>query len=88
MKFGPLTLKKFTAFLPTGSAYKPAAKLLRYMVGKEFDFDIQLTLEAKEVPGCILTTRARRKPMLGWTTWLKTRPFTEDDSQVVLAVNN
>jgi hypothetical protein len=22
--------------------------------------------------------------MLGWTTWLKTSPFTEDDSQVVL----
>jgi len=22
--------------------------------------------------------------MLGWTTWLKTSPFEEDDSQVVL----
>ncbi|MGB9178258.1 MAG: type VI secretion system baseplate subunit TssG [Pyrinomonadaceae bacterium] len=88
MKFGPLTLKQFTAFLPTGSAYGPATKLLRYLVGTEFDFDIQLTLKAKEVPSAILTTRARRKPMLGWTTWLKTRPFDEDDSQVVLAVNN
>lgn len=88
MKFGPLTLKKFTAFLPSGSAFKPAAKLLRYIVGTDFDFDIQLILNAKEVPSCILTTRARRKPMLGWSTWLKTRPFTADDDQVVLAVNN
>jgi len=54
------------------------------MAGTELDFDVQLILKAEEVPACILTTRARRKPMLGWSSWLKTRQFREDDTQVVL----
>lgn len=88
IRLGPMPLKEFTAFTPAGSAFKPAAGLLRFLAGMEFDFDLQLVLEAKEVPGCILTSRARRRPMLGWTTWLKTEPFTDDDDQVALAVNN
>ncbi len=87
-RFGPLTFEQFKAFLPVGSAAKPAADLLRFLMGMEFDFDINLELEANEVPDCILSTRAESRPMLGWTTWLKTRAFTTNDSQVVLAVGN
>jgi type VI secretion system protein ImpH len=83
VRFGPLTLKQFSEFLPNGSAFQPAAELTRLVAGLEFDFDLRLTLKAAEVPNCVLTTGAKRRPMLGWTTWLKTRPFTEDDSQVV-----
>lgn len=88
IRFGPLSYQEFKAFLPNGTAYKPATSLARFMAGLEFDFDVQLVLKAKEVPSCILTTRARRRPMLGWSTWLKTSAFTEDDEQVVLPVNN
>jgi type VI secretion system protein ImpH len=88
LKFGPLTFKEFTALLPQGSAFKPLVDFTRLLAGMEFDFDVRLTLKAEEVPSCVLTTRAKRRPMLGWTSWLKTREFTEDDSQVVLAVNN
>lgn len=88
VRLGPLGYTEFRAFLPVGTAYKPVTSLIRFMVGLEFDFDVQLALKAKEVPGCILTTRARRRPMLGWSSWLKTKPFTEDDDQVVLPVNN
>ena len=84
VKFGPLTFKEFREFLPVGSAFKPACDITRLMSGIELDYDVQLILKAEEVPASILTTRARRKPMLGWTSWLKTRPFSEDDSQVVL----
>jgi type VI secretion system protein ImpH len=87
IRLGPLTYKQFTAFLPNGSAYRPTTEVVRFMVGTELDFDVQLTMKAEEVPASVLTTRARRRPMLGWTTWLKTRPFREDDSQVVLGVN-
>jgi type VI secretion system protein ImpH len=86
--FGPLSYQEFKAFIPVGTAYKPATSLIRFMAGMEFDFDVQLVLKAKEVPSCILTTRAKRRPMLGWSTWLKTSAFTEDDDQVVLPVNN
>ncbi|HKA17961.1 MAG TPA: type VI secretion system baseplate subunit TssG [Blastocatellia bacterium] len=88
LRVGPLTYAEFVAFLPTGSAFKPAAELTRLMAGQEFDFDVRLTLKADEVPGCVLTTKAKRSPALGWTTWLKTKPFTQDDSQVVLSVLN
>jgi type VI secretion system protein ImpH len=87
LRFGPLTFNKFTAFLPTGSAFKPAIELTRLLTGMEFDFDIKPILKADEVPGCVLTTRAKRRPMLGWTAWLKTRDFTEDDEQVTVNVD-
>lgn len=88
LRLGALTLKEFTAFLPTGSAHGAAVNLMRLIVGQELDFDVQLTLRAKEVPNCVLTTRAKRKPMLGWTTWLKTKPFKQDDGQVVLSTGS
>jgi type VI secretion system protein ImpH len=87
-KFGPLTFEKFKAFLPVGSAFQPAGELVRFLAGMEFDFDIQLVLKADQVPDCVLATHAEARPMLGWTTWLKTSAFTKDDSQVVLAINN
>ncbi|MBI1745328.1 MAG: type VI secretion system baseplate subunit TssG [Acidobacteria bacterium] len=85
MVFGPLSLAAFMAFLPFGSAFKPVRELLRFLVGLEFDFDIQLTLKAEEVPGCVMAREGEQAPKLGWTSWLKTRPFTADDSQVILS---
>jgi type VI secretion system protein ImpH len=84
LRLGPLKFKEFQAFLPNGTAYQPVKSIVRFMVGQEFDFDIQLKLIAREVPSTILTTRAKRRPMLGWTSFLKTKPFKRDDEQVIL----
>jgi type VI secretion system protein ImpH len=86
--FGSLKFVNFQAFLPNGTAYKPMKSIIRFMVGEELDFDVQLKLKAKEVPGTILTTRAKRRPMLGWTSFLKTKPFKQDDEQVILQMQN
>lgn len=86
LQFGPLSLKEFTALLPAGPAFQPAAGIARLMAGMEFDFDAQLILKAEEVPACRLAAGAQPAPRLGWTTWLKTRDFVEDDSQVILNV--
>lgn len=86
--FGPLSFKQFTAFLPNGTAYKPMKSIVRFMNGTEFDFDVRLILKAKEVPGTVLTTRAKRRPMLGWTSFLKSKPFKQDDDQLILQINN
>lgn len=86
MVLGPMPFGQFTDLLPNGSAHEPLKSMTRFMSGLELDFDIQLMLLAKEVPGCVLTTRAKRRPMLGWTSWLKSRPFSQDDDQVVLNV--
>jgi len=85
---GALSFNEFQAFLPSGTAYKPLKSIVRFMHGTEFDFDVQLILQARQVPSTILTTRAKRRPMLGWTSYLKTKPFSEDDDQVVLKIDN
>lgn len=87
IKFGPLSFEKFRAFLPVGSAFKPAAELARLMVGIEYDFDFQLILDAEEVPRCVLASGSDTQPRLGWTSWLSTRPATRDDDQVVLPIS-
>lgn len=81
---GALKFVEFQAFLPNGTAYKPMLSIIRFMTGEELDFEVQLKLKAKEVPSTILTTRAKRRPMLGWTSFLKTKPFEQDDEQVIL----
>ncbi len=86
-RLGPLPFKQFQGFLPNGTASKPFNSIVRFTVGLEMDYDLQLILQAKEVPGCILTTRAMRRPMLGWSSWLKTQSFEADDEQVVLQMN-
>jgi type VI secretion system protein ImpH len=85
---GPLKFKEYADFLPNGTGNKPLRSLTRFMAGDEFDFDIQLKLKKNEVPGCVLTTRAQRRPMLGWTSFLKTKPFDKDDDQLVLQTEN
>lgn len=86
--FGALKFTEFQAFLPNGTAHAPMKSIVRLMVGEELDFDARLKLKAREVPGTILTTRARRRPMLGWTSFLKTKPFKKDDEQVILQMQN
>ena len=85
--FGPLTFTQFLSFLPNGSAYAPAKSVIRFFTGNEFDFDFRLNLVGREVPGCVLTTRAVRRPMLGWTSFLKTKPVAGVDEQVVLGTD-
>ena len=87
LRLGALPFQKFQAFLPNGTANEPLKSIVKLMTGQELDFDVRLVLDAKQVPGCILTTRAMRRPMLGWSSWLKTAPFTTDDEQVVLQVS-
>ena len=86
--FGPLTFTQFLGFLPNGSAHAAARSIIRFFTGIELDFDLRLSLVGREVPGCVLTTRAARRPMLGWTSFLKTIPVSGIDDQVVLGTDN
>jgi type VI secretion system protein ImpH len=75
---GPLHLSQFTPFLPSNRAFLPLIQWIRFFVGQELDFDVQLRLEAAEVPECRLGAIGRDAPRLGWSAWLKTRDFTKD----------
>ena len=79
IRLGPLGLRQFLDFLPIGSAFGPLCELTRFYAGPDLDFTFRLTLRAAEVP--------QSRPgscRLGWTSWLNTRGFSQDDSQARL----
>jgi type VI secretion system protein ImpH len=80
LRVGPLTLTQFLDFLPGGRGFLALGQLTRFYVGQELDVSFRFILQAAEVPESYLS--ARHGPRLGWTSWLKTRAFSEDDSQV------
>jgi type VI secretion system protein ImpH len=88
VRIGPMSLAAYLRFLPGGQSFREVADLTRLLAGMEFDFDVQLVLAASEVPPCRLSEAAAAPPRLGWTTWLTTRPVSEDASPVVLSVAN
>jgi type VI secretion system protein ImpH len=87
IRLGPMSLKKFTKFVPTGQGFRPLTEMIRLLVGLEFEFSVQLVLARNEVPFCLLGNYADG-PRLGWTSWLKTVDFAADDDQVVLSTTN
>lgn len=85
LRLGPLTFSEFHRFLPASRLFRPLVQFTRFIVGQEFDFDIQLILKAEEVPACRLGEKGERAPRLGWTTWLKTKEFTRDADDAIFS---
>jgi type VI secretion system protein ImpH len=81
---GPLPLKQYREFLPTGSAYEPLRAAVRFYAGDEFDFEAQLILRKEETPACELGATEGSAPQLGWLSWAKTAPLADHASQTVL----
>jgi len=76
IQLGPLTGEQFLEFLPDDrptperKSFYVLCHLTRLFIGPEFDFDIQLELQADEAPRCILSGDPEHGSRLGWTTWL------------------
>ena len=85
LRLGPLTFAQFCQFLPAGSAFRQLVQLSRFFAGQEQDFEVQLVLQASEVPCCRLGLRGEGAPRLGWSAWLKTREFTHDATDAIFA---
>jgi type VI secretion system protein ImpH len=81
---GPLSLKRYLDFLPSGSAYPLLRSLVRFFAGDEFDFEAQLILRREEVPVCELGSGGDTAPQLGWVSWSFTRPMDYNPSQTIL----
>lgn len=80
LNLGPLNFAAFRDFLPCGTGFEPLCHLTRFYAGPELEFGFRLTLQANQVP----ESRVGHS-ILGWTSWLKTKPLAHDDSQVRLA---
>jgi type VI secretion system protein ImpH len=84
IKIGPLSLDQYVEFLPTGSAFEPLRVLTRFFSNDEIDFEAQLILKRDEVPRCELGADEKSAPMLGWTTWGRTKEMTGDVADTIL----
>ena len=82
VQLGPLTLDQFVAFLPIGRSHHALVAAVRYYLRGELGFLFRLQIAAGEVPE--LRIGRAEGAFLGWTTWLKTRPFAANDAQVRL----
>ena len=77
---GPMKLKDYQRMLPGGDAFLRLKYWVLNYCGEHFFWDIQLVLEAAEVP----QTRLGQAGRVGWTTWLKTKPCARDADDLVL----
>jgi type VI secretion system protein ImpH len=84
IKLGPLPLRRYQDFLPTGTAFQPLRAFTKLYSGLEVDFEVQLVLKRGEAPHCELGAEGETAPLLGWLTWAKTAPLNRDPGDTVL----
>ncbi len=82
ISLGPLNYNQFLSCLPNGDVLLSLHHLTRYIVGIEYDYDIQLRLIAAEVPCCQINLNQPLR--LGFTTWLCKNNRTIDPDDIIL----
>jgi type VI secretion system protein ImpH len=85
---GPVSLERFIHFLPGSRSLASLIEFTRYLVGQAAAFDVQVFLQAAEVPYCRLDDGGLDAPRLGWMGWLKTEEFRADAGDAVFASVN
>ena len=85
VRVGPTRFSSFTRFLPGSDSLERLRSWVLNYVGIQYFWDLQIVLAAKDVPDTPLTSnRAPQLGRLGWTTWLKSKPFAHDSDDLVL----
>jgi type VI secretion system protein ImpH len=80
MRFGPMGFADYERMLPKGDSFERLKYWVLNYCGEHFFWDVQLVLRADEVPSACLGKSGR----LGWTTWVKTKPFAKDADELIL----
>ena len=86
IRLGPLSYFQFLQFLPDRSPERSRkaifllGHLVRLYVGPELDYDVQVILQAADVPPLQLTESPALGPgpRLGWNTWVCSGPLDRD----------
>ena len=87
LRIGPLRYSQFYQFMPGGPNLGPVCQFTRSFVGPQLTFDVQLVLQGNEVPWLRLGTSGTQRPYLGWNTWLRNEPFTQDVDDAVFGTD-
>jgi type VI secretion system protein ImpH len=80
IRMGPMSLPDYERMLPVGASFQRLVAWVRNYSGEHYTWDLQLVLSREEVP----ETQLGRAGRLGWTTWLKTKPFDHHAEDLIL----
>jgi len=83
---GPMKKEDYERFLPNGPYYHDLTYLVQMMVSKFLDWDIELRLEAKDIPELIIGNDYN--PKLGYNTWLSTTDNKKRDGVNIFQKND
>jgi type VI secretion system protein ImpH len=88
IRMGPMSYAQYETMLPGGDGLKRLAAWVRFYVGDELDWEVQLVL-GWEVPPAfgkceIPDVSLGRRGLLGWSCWLHTRHPQKDLDDLVL----
>jgi len=87
IRLGPLAFRQYRDFLPGESGWRELRALARLFTRGEFDVEVQLVLDRREVPPCELGDPAEAAPQLGWSTWAKSAELDRDPDETILLLN-
>jgi type VI secretion system protein ImpH len=79
IRMGPMELDDLRRLVPTGASFKRLKDWVLNYVNQEFYWDLQCVVKATAAPSISLGQGA----LLGWTTWLKSQPFTRDPDDAI-----
>nr|WP_314577909.1 type VI secretion system baseplate subunit TssG [uncultured Pseudomonas sp.] len=77
---GPLDMDQVRRLLPGQDSLQRLSAWVRQYAGLALDWDVNLIVKKEHLPG----TRLGKNAMLGWSSWLSSKPPTEDDHQLVI----
>jgi type VI secretion system protein ImpH len=75
---GPIGYREFIELMPDASMLAQLAELTRLYVDAQLGFKVRLQLRKEEIPKLRLDAQAGLGARLGWNTWVRHDPATED----------
>jgi type VI secretion system protein ImpH len=80
LRVGPMHLADLERLLPGGGSFQRMRDFVKLYTSDQFTWDVQFVLARAEVPAIQLGRSGR----LGWTTWLKVKPFDHDADDIIV----
>jgi type VI secretion system protein ImpH len=80
IRMGPMSYAQYEAMLPGGNGMQRLAAWVRFYIGDELGWEVQLVLDKSEV----LAVSLGRRGLLGWSCWLNTCHPRKDLDDLVL----
>lgn len=82
---GPLNKSQLNIFSPGTTALKALDEMVRLYIGLEYDHDFIMRIKKKDVPERVQLS-SRESAIIGWNTWLSTKPGKNDNTSETIDV--